>query len=212
MSTRSLLHILNEVFKHFTDLPQIFITTRISSLIDFTIEIDATNPSDSREIFVTATFRNDATMMEKFFDLANQAVQGISDTKNLTFSLSFQPLPQLAKGGNSLGLGPEDGDIVNVLVTVPRAEQADDMRIEEAAKSLFSRAEAASKAMGTYNPYLLSKLRRVLPKSDRWVRKCESGEARSGEHEVRFRSIVSKAGSWGLQASAELARLTEDYE
>lgn len=147
-------------FKNFTDLPQTFNTMRISNLTDFTIEIDARNPSGSREIFVTATFKNSAAMMEKFFDLSNQTVQGISDATNLTFSLSFQPLPQLvigygpANGGNSLGLGPEDGDLVNVLLTIQWAEKADDARIDQAARSLFAQAEAASKAMGTYNPYL----------------------------------------------------------
>ncbi len=147
-------------FKGFTDLPQTFNTMRISNLTDFTVEIDARNPSGSRETFVTATFRNNATMMEKFFDLANQTVQAISDVKNLIFSLSFQPLPQLvigygpANGGNSLGLGPEDGDVVNVLLTIQWAKEADDARIDKASRSLFSRAEAASKAMNTYNPYL----------------------------------------------------------
>ena len=98
--------------------------------------------------------------MEKFFDLANETVQGISDATNLTFSLSFQPLPQLVirhgsdNGGNSLGLGPEDGDIVNVLLTIQWAKEADDARIDQASRSLFSEAETASKAMGTYNPYL----------------------------------------------------------
>ena len=133
---------------------------RISNLTDFTIEIDARNPSGSREIFVTATFKNNAAMMENFFDLANQTVQGISDATNLTFSLSFQPLPQLVimhgsdNGGNSLGLGPKDGDLVNVLLTIQWAKQADDARIDQASRSLFSLAEKASKAMGTYNPYL----------------------------------------------------------
>ncbi len=99
-------------------------------------------------------------MMEEFFDLANQTVQGISDVKNLTFSLSFQPMPRLvigygpANGGNSLGLGPEDGDVVNILLTMQWAKETNDARIDKASRSLFSRAEAASKAMSTYNPYL----------------------------------------------------------
>ena len=133
---------------------------RISNLTDFTIEIDARNPSGSREIFVTATFKNNATMMEKFFDLANQTVQSISDVTNLTFSLSFQPLPQVvigfgpANGGNALGLGPEDGDLVNVLLTIQWGKKSDDARVDKASRNLFSQAEAASKKMGTYNPYL----------------------------------------------------------
>lgn len=147
-------------FKKFTDLPQTFNTMRISNLTDFTIEVDAHNPAGSRELFVTATFKNNATMQETFFDLANQIVQDIQDVKNLTFSLSFQPLPQtvigygIANGGSSLGLGTDDGDIVNVLLTVQWAKTSDDAAINNAAKSLFTQAEAASKSFNTYNPYL----------------------------------------------------------
>lgn len=43
---------------------------------------------------------------------------------------------------------------MSFLLTIQWAEIADDARINNAAKSLISHAEAASKAMGTYNPYL----------------------------------------------------------
>lgn len=70
-----------------------------------------------------------------FFDLANQTVQGISDTTSLTFSLSFQPMRQLvipcrsANRGHPLGLGPENGNLTNVLLTVQLAEEAGVKRI-----------------------------------------------------------------------------------
>ena len=133
---------------------------RISNLTDFTEEIATHNPAGSRELFVTATFENNATMQEKFFDLANQTVQTIQNAENLVFSLSFQPLPQLvigygaSNGGNSLGLGPEDGDLVNVLLTIQWGQASDDTAINNAAQDLFTQAEAASKSFNTYNPYL----------------------------------------------------------
>ena len=43
---------------------------------------------------------------------------------------------------------------MSFLLTIQWAEIADDARINNAAKSLISHAETASKAMGTYNPYL----------------------------------------------------------
>lgn len=69
-------------------------------------------------------------------------------------------MPQLiigygpANGDNFLGLDPEDGNLVNVFLTIQRAEEADDTRNGSAAKSRFSRAAAASKAIENYNPYL----------------------------------------------------------
>ena len=133
---------------------------RISNLTDFTIEIDDHNLAGRRELFVTATFENNATMMEKFFDLANQTVQSIQNVDGLVFSLSFQALPQLvigygqANGGNALGLDRSDGDLVNTLLTIQWNETSDDAAINNAAQSLFSQAEAASKSFNTYNPYL----------------------------------------------------------
>lgn len=133
---------------------------RISNLTDFTIEIDARNLAGRRELFATATFENSAKMQEKFFNLANQTVQDIVDLKNLTFSLSFQPLPQtvigygIANGGNSLGLDSSDGDLVNTLLTIQWADASDDAVVNRAAQSLFFQAEVASKSLNTYNPYL----------------------------------------------------------
>ena len=148
------------VFKNFTDLPQTFSTMRISNLTDFTTEIEEYNPAGSRELFATATFANNATMQEKFFDLANQTVQSITNVTKMTLSMSFQPLPQVIighgafNGGNSLGLDLSDGDLVNVLLTIQWADEADDAAVNNAAQNLFSRAETASKTMGTHNPYL----------------------------------------------------------
>lgn len=62
---------------------------RTFNLTYFTIEIDARKPSGSREIFVTATFNNNAAMMKNLIDLANQTVQCVSDATNFSSSLSF---------------------------------------------------------------------------------------------------------------------------
>lgn len=139
-------------FKNFTDIPQTFNTMRISNLTDFTLKIAEHNPAGARELFVTATFKNSAKMQKRFSDLASQTVQSIQDTEKLVFSLSFQLLPQTvigygdANGGNSLGLGREDGDIVNVLLIIQWGKASDDDAINKAARDLFAKAEAAPKA------------------------------------------------------------------
>lgn len=151
-----------DVFKPFTDLPQVFNTMRISNLSDFTIELAATSPLGNRDLFVTGTFKNNAQAMQKYFDLANETLQttGIKDVDGLVFSMSFQPLPQIitskaiASGGNSLGIDASDGDLVNVLLSVQWKMPTDDVRIIAAAQTLFENGEAASKSAGTFNPYL----------------------------------------------------------
>ena len=154
------------VFKPFTDLgPQIFNTLRISNLSDLALELALTTPSGIRDLFVTATFKNNAATMQKYFDIANETIYGsslpsIHDIPGLIFSLSFQPVPQTIifqasrNGGNSLGLGTSDGDLVNVLLTIQWGLPKDDERVNAAAKSFIEKGTAASKAAGTFNPYL----------------------------------------------------------
>ena len=153
------------VFKPFTDLPQTTNTMRISNLSDFTLELALTSPPGSRDLFATGTFQNNAKTMQSYFDLANDTIQaggltGLKGVAGLVFSSSFQALPQTIiskaaqNGGNSLGLDASDGDLVNVLLTVQWKLATDDAKVNAAAKDLFTKAEAASKAAGTYNPYL----------------------------------------------------------
>jgi len=153
------------VFKPFTDLPQTFNTMRISNLTDFTVELSATNPAGSRNLFATGTFKNNAQTMQSYFDLANSTIQaggltGLKSVAGLVLSLTFQALPQTIiskatqNGGNSLGLDSSDGDLVNVLLTIQYKLATDDAKVNEAAQDLFTKAEAASKTAGTYNPYL----------------------------------------------------------
>ena len=151
------------VFKPFTSLPQIASTLRISNLTDFTQELAAPSPLGLRDTFTTATFKNSAAMMQKWVDLANTTALSLSNVKNLSFSLSFQPLPQAVTSpgfattdgkGNVLGLSTADGDLVNVLLTVQWTDSTDDAAIDKATRSLFADAETASRNLGTYHPYL----------------------------------------------------------
>lgn len=152
-------------FKNFTDLPQTFNTMRISNLTDFTVELLGKNPPGSRELFVTATFKNDAASMARFFDIANATLTPFKTTPNLTVSLSYQPFPQIvtSKGfptagnpnsGNSLGIDATRGDLTNVLLTVQWADPAADKDINDFATALFQKTEDANKKAGTYDPYL----------------------------------------------------------
>ncbi|KAG8529862.1 uncharacterized protein KY384_005343 [Bacidia gigantensis] len=152
------------VFKPFIDLPQTFNTMRISNLTDFTVELEGRNLPGQRQLFVTGTFKNSAATMKQYFDLSNQTLQPIKDTPGLSFSLSFQPLPQeiinnkppgnTPNSGNVLGLGPEDGDLTNALLTVSWSDIKDDDTINKAAQDLFVKVNDAAKKLNTFNPYL----------------------------------------------------------
>jgi len=135
-------------------------TMRISNLTDFADEIARINPDGSRQLFTTLTFVNNAKFMETFFQLADQTVGTLSSVLGLTFTVSFQPQPQIIirkqreTGGNALGLEDTFKDLVNVLLTVTYRRASDDERVNTAARELFDRAILAAKSAGVWDRYL----------------------------------------------------------
>jgi hypothetical protein len=110
---------------------------RISNLTHFTVELSVSNPLALRDIFATGTYGNSAAIMSEIFDLANATAQPLVDIANVSFSISFQPQPQVviresavSNGGvgNSLGLTASDGNLFNLLVSVSWDNAKDDTR------------------------------------------------------------------------------------
>lgn len=179
------------VFKPFLALPSIASTMRISNLTDFTVELTASSPPGGRASFATTTFKNSARTMSQIFDLANATALTLDKVSDIGFSISFQPLPQAtlspgfattAGAGNALGLSAEDGDLVNVLLTVQWSNAADDIAVGTATKDLFAQIEKMTKAEGTYHPYL------YLNYAAEWQKPIAGYK----EEQVRFLQGVSK--------------------
>ena len=143
-----------------TSLPQTFSTMRISNLTDFTVELDASNPSGRRQLFATGTYGNSVDIMRSVWQIGNSTAQPLRGIPNLKWSLSYQPEPTVitskaaANGGNSLGLDVSDGNIFNVLLTATWDNASDDAAVNAAAQSLFSQAAAKAKSLGVFNEYL----------------------------------------------------------
>lgn len=147
-------------FENFTRLPSTFSTMRISNLTDFTVELAATNPAGRRLLMSTSTFQNSAAMMSKVIQIANETVRDLTSVSGLDYSLSFQPLPEILleraeqAGGNSLGLDPSNGPLVNFLLGVGWEDAADDALVNEKAKELDIRSKAAAEELGKSHEYL----------------------------------------------------------
>ena len=58
-----------------------------------------------------------------------------------------------ALGGNSLGLDPNEGPLVLVLLQIKWDNAEDDATVMGAARSLISQIEGAAQASGVYSPY-----------------------------------------------------------
>ncbi|KAI9817003.1 MAG: hypothetical protein M1826_001699 [Phylliscum demangeonii] len=94
-----------------TDLqPQTFNSMRLTNLTDITVEMGGRTTNLYRKLFVTSTVGNSAALLERIFDLHDATAQQLRDCRQLSWSLSLQPLPATitsraaATGGNPLGL------------------------------------------------------------------------------------------------------------
>lgn len=98
--------------------------------------------------------------MSEIFAIANSTLTPIASAPGLVYSISFQPIPPiitaraLRTGGNSLGLDPADGPLVNTLLGIQWFDAADDGPIYAASRAFVRRATAAAAKRGRSHPYL----------------------------------------------------------
>jgi len=91
---------------------------RISTLSDFTIELDVVSPPGRNDFFYVAMYSNDLPTLTEVFNEFNAALQTIILVPGLSYSLSLQPIPTVItehgdmNGGNVLGLEPSEGNLV----------------------------------------------------------------------------------------------------
>ncbi|ORX95729.1 hypothetical protein BCR34DRAFT_628973 [Clohesyomyces aquaticus] len=111
-----------------------------------------------RWLSATATYANNATMMEAFFKLANQTVQQLPSDPAFSFSLSYQPLTknmasQGARfGGNSYGLENLEQDHAIYVVNLRWSSAENDNVNDDLIRDLFTASDVAAQSMGLYHP------------------------------------------------------------
>ncbi|KAI9790767.1 MAG: hypothetical protein M1833_001763 [Piccolia ochrophora] len=150
------------VFNPFTDIrPETFNTMRISNLSDFTYDIARqANDGASRRLFVTGTYGNSPGLLEKIFDAGNATLQPVKNVKDLIWSISFQAIPAsitekaASTGGNALGLDPQEGPLVLLLMSVFWTDEADDKKINAAARDFIDRCNDEAQRMGLLNDWI----------------------------------------------------------
>lgn len=105
------------IFENFTSIPYVETTLRITNLTALTIELNATQPSGSRETFWAFMVQNDVQLMTDIQGLYATHVMSIANASGLLPALVFQPISeamtsQMAKnGGNALGLTTAEGPL-----------------------------------------------------------------------------------------------------
>lgn len=92
-------------------------TTRIAELSSYTDELSSAS-QHNRNIFLTMTFTNNATMYKKAVEISNSYLKPLRSLPNFTWSLLFQPIPKivpevsLTTGGNLLGLSSKPKNLI----------------------------------------------------------------------------------------------------
>ena len=115
--------------------PQLSNTTRSASLLSFADEESTYDANGARTLFFTTSFRFDPDLIKPVYDIFNASYGEIRTVADLSISLTFQVIPKemIAKsnalGPNSLGLKPEDGPLVLVIVTGSHSHAADDEKM-----------------------------------------------------------------------------------
>ena len=107
------------ILQNFTNIqPQYSNTLRTTNLTDLTIELGTGTPNGFRQLFATATFQNNAQLFADMYVLATKIFQPVQSVESFQASFVLQPISKAITdkarltGGNLLGLGPKDGNLV----------------------------------------------------------------------------------------------------
>lgn len=107
----------------------------------------------------TTTFKKDLAFLKTAYSMFNATVAQIAGIRNVTWSLTFQPIPpaitakSAAYGGNSLGLEPADGPLVLVLLAATWSLIGDDDKVNHIARTLIDDLDQAAVAKGVFNKF-----------------------------------------------------------
>ena len=125
--------------------PQVLNTLRKDSLANFTKEISSFNTPNTRMLWFTTSIRPDQQLLNDVHDIWSKALEHAKSIKGLlSFTLVYQIVTKNmlinshAKGGNSLGLMPDDGPFIIVEVNSEHKDAADDATFIELDKSVLA--------------------------------------------------------------------------
>ena len=123
--------------------PQLFNTLREDSLLGLANEQASFSTDGDRQLYFTTTFRLNKQFMLDIHGLYNKTLEDIKPVPGLSLSLVFQPLTKhllhqtASRGGNSLGLSPDNGPLVILLLNSVHSNKTDDSTIVEAVTGLL---------------------------------------------------------------------------
>ncbi|RYN32485.1 hypothetical protein AA0115_g3883 [Alternaria tenuissima] len=145
------------ILKEYLSLPPLTDSTRNCSLADTTSGLSQSMPDGFRTTMWSQSFKLNTDLMKRMtdhlFEIAPNIPVGAPSVSFQAFSKPALKAMQ-KKGGNALGLHPENGPLFHALFYLSWTDEKDDKVVLKAAQDFLSASVAMAKELGAYNDYM----------------------------------------------------------
>jgi hypothetical protein len=144
------------ILKEYLSIPPVQASTINRTLVSDTDMLSAQMPAGHRYSFWAGTFKLDPNFMAWMQALHQKTVGPLPDQGSLTFQAFTVPtLSKMSKkGGNALGLSPNDGPLFHCLLYMVWDDASKDDQFNKAALDFMNAVKAEAKSRGLYNRYI----------------------------------------------------------
>ena len=149
-----------EIFENFRAIQPIADTTATRSLHDYAESLNNGNPYGYREVYYGLTVKADAEFAKIARDIFFEELPATSGATGANPVLIYQGITEnqiehmSKRGGNPLGLKPEDGPLYLIHVACWWADEADDETIYQFISDVLTRIEEGAAERGIQNDYI----------------------------------------------------------
>lgn len=149
-----------EIFDEFQALQPIADTTATRALHDYSASLNEGNPYGYREVYYGLTIKANAEFARIARDIFFEELPATSDVAGANPVLLFQGITEnqikhmSKRGGNALGLKPEDGSLYLIHVACWWEDASDDETVYQFISDVLTRIEEGATERGIQNDYI----------------------------------------------------------
>lgn len=145
-----------KILQEYLSIPPVMASTINRTLTSDADMLNKQMPAGHRYSFWAATFKLDRDLMAWMQALHQKDVGSLPDQGSLTFQAFTVPtLSQTSKkGGNALGLSPDDGPLMHILLYMVWDDATKDDTLNKAASAFMDTAKTEAKNRGLYHKYI----------------------------------------------------------
>ncbi|CAN9084679.1 unnamed protein product [Alternaria alternata] len=144
------------ILKKYLDIPSIRANTLNRTLANDTVMLTDQMPGGHRYAFWAATYKLDRDFMGWLQSRHQKDVGPLANQGSLTFQAFTVPaMEQMSKkGGNALGLSPDDGPLMHTLLYMVWDDASKDNQLNQAALDFMEAAKVEAKNRDVYTKYI----------------------------------------------------------